>query len=272
MAASGVIGVDEAWNALLSRKLGTENSVISFWPDGTWKASGKIDMKASDLLDLYTPFIAKRSTVTAHLGQSMDGFIATENGASHYITGSENIVHLHRMRALADAVLVGRNTVDSDDPQLTTRLVRGPNPIRIVIDPKLRLEAKHHIFTQSDTPTLILCEKKSRNKLVSYPEHVQIIDVPVCTDGLKPSACLTALKKRGVSHLFIEGGGYTISRFVNTKSVHRLQITIAPVFLGAGKRGLTVPPALKPSAAFQKNFRKYQMGDDMLYDYVLEED
>ena len=89
-----------------------------------------------------------------HLGQSLDGFIATPSGDSQYVTGDDNIVHLHRMRALSDAVVVGAGTVATDDPQLTVRHVTGPNPLRVVFDPGRRLAQTYRVFTDDSGPTL----------------------------------------------------------------------------------------------------------------------
>ena len=90
------------------------------------------------LIDLYLPICSAtgaRPITVGHLGQSLDGFIATHAGESQFVTGEENILHLHRMRALCDAVVVGAGTVAADDPQLTTRHVSGPSPLRVVLDP-----------------------------------------------------------------------------------------------------------------------------------------
>ena len=102
--------------------------------------------------ELYAP-CAREAWVLAHLGQSLDGRIATRSGASHYINGPENLTHLHRLRALADAVVVGAATVALDDPRLTARRVEGANPVRIVLDPNRRLPVERHAFTEADAPT-----------------------------------------------------------------------------------------------------------------------
>src|SRR4051812_25903843 len=70
------------------------------------------------------------------IGQSLDGRIATPTGHSQYINGSPGLCHLHRLRAVVDAVVVGAGTVRADDPQLTVRHVEGPDPVRVVIDPR----------------------------------------------------------------------------------------------------------------------------------------
>ena len=94
---------------------------------------------------LYRIFDRAEWTV-GHLGQSLDGRIATSDGQSHYVTGPENIVHLHRMRALADAVVVGAETVRRDDPRLTPRKVAGANPLRVV----------HRISQNKDSKSILI--------------------------------------------------------------------------------------------------------------------
>src|SRR5262249_39386848 len=75
------------------------------------------------------------------VGQSLDGRVATESGHSHYINGPAGLAHLHRLRALVDAVVVGVGTALTDNPQLTVRRVTGPQPARVVIDSGGRLSA-----------------------------------------------------------------------------------------------------------------------------------
>src|ERR1700733_15114197 len=77
--------------------------------------------------------------VVGQIGQSIDGRIATVTGHSKYINGPAGLAHLHRLRALVDAVLVGIGTAVADNPQLTVRRVAGPSPARIVLDPRGRL-------------------------------------------------------------------------------------------------------------------------------------
>ena len=84
--------------------------------------------------------------IVGQIGQSLDGRVATESGHSKYINGPAGLVHLHRLRALVDAVVVGVGTAIADDPQLTVRRVSGPQPARVVIDPKGRLGADARMF------------------------------------------------------------------------------------------------------------------------------
>ena len=80
--------------------------------------------------------------VVGQIGQSLDGRIATETGHSKYINGPAGLAHLHRLRSLVDGVVIGVGTAIADDPQLTVRRVSGPQPARIIIDPKGRLGAE----------------------------------------------------------------------------------------------------------------------------------
>ena len=86
--------------------------------------------------------------VVGQIGQSLDGRIATESGHSKYINGPSGLTHLHRLRALVDAVVIGVGTAIADDPQLTVRRVAGPPPTRVVIDPNGRLGIKARVFNE----------------------------------------------------------------------------------------------------------------------------
>jgi diaminohydroxyphosphoribosylaminopyrimidine deaminase/5-amino-6-(5-phosphoribosylamino)uracil reductase len=94
---------------------------------GGWRASTSLPDDVAVQLDLYLPYCFSRppGLAVAHIGQSLDGRIATENGESRWITGEADLLHCHRMRAIADAVLVGAHTVRADDPQLTVRRCAG---------------------------------------------------------------------------------------------------------------------------------------------------
>ncbi len=111
------------------------------------------------LLELYLPFAQvppRRRFAVAHLGQSLDGRIAAASGASRWVTGEADLIHTHRMRALADAIIVGAGTMRHDDPLLTVRRCGGAHPVRVVIDAERRLGAGHRVFRDAAAPTLLL--------------------------------------------------------------------------------------------------------------------
>ena len=94
--------------------------------------------------------------VVGQIGQSIDGRIATVTGHSKYINGPAGLNHLHRLRALVDAVLVGIGTAIADDPQLTVRRVAGPSPARIVLDPRGRLSPDAKLLTADGARRLVI--------------------------------------------------------------------------------------------------------------------
>src|SRR5437660_791581 len=112
---------------------GDAGALIEWRPGAGWEPVLPLDDPRHALIDLYLPICSAtkaRPITVGHLGQSLDGFIATHAGESQYVTGPENILHPHRMRALSDAVVVGPGTVAADDPQHTTRHLPARSPLR----------------------------------------------------------------------------------------------------------------------------------------------
>lgn len=205
--------------------------------------------------------------VIAHLGQSLDGRIATESGHSHYIGSFESIVHLHRLRALVDAVVVGIGTVLADQPRLTTRHVEGPNPTRVVLDPRGRLRAPASLLDDGAAPTLVVHAEAVDPEL---PAHVARLAVPPTPTGiLPPAAVLAALAARGLARILVEGGGRTVSSFVAAGAVDRLQFAVAPMLIGSGRPALTLPAVETLAAALRPRVRRFDLGRDTLFDFDL---
>jgi riboflavin-specific deaminase-like protein len=224
-----------------------------------------------DLLALYLPICVgpkSEALCVGHVGQSLDGQIATATGASRNVTGPENIRHLHRLRALSDAVLVGACTVERDDPQLTTRLVPGPSAVRVVIDPTLRLPATQRVFQDAAAPTVVVCQKGARKNSARLP-HVEFLEVEAQGAVLQPTAIVAALRRRGLHRLFVEGGGITVSRFLEARVLDRLHVTIAPIFIGAGRRGILLPAIDDLGRALRPPARRFVLGQDVLFDCQL---
>ncbi len=203
----------------------------------------------------------------AHLGQSLDGRIATEGGDSYYVTGEANILHLHRLRALSDAVIVGAGTVKHDDPQLTTRRVPGENPVRVVIDTERRLAGHYKVFSDGAAPTLLV--SRAGAGADPLPDPVRRVEIETEDAQIPPGAIVAALRAEGLHSLFIEGGGVTVSRFLAAGVLDRLQVAVAPMIIGSGRPAFTLPPVARLAEARRPPCRRFAMGEDVLFDFDL---
>ena len=201
------------------------------------------------------------SFVIGQLGQSLDGRIATPTGASKYINGHEALCHLHRIRAEVDAVIVGIGTAIADDPQLTTRHVEGPNPVRVVIDPNGRLPHTLVMLHDDAAPVLVITTPGG-----AAPAGSQALEL-ACESGgnIPPETIIRALAARGLRRLLVEGGAETLARFLNESAIDELHLMVAPIVLGSGKTGLNLKPISELDEAMRPLVRTMRFKDgDML--------
>jgi riboflavin-specific deaminase-like protein len=232
---------------------------------GAWSVSGALSDEARDLFDLYVPLASRERFVVGQLGQSLDGRIATETGASHYVTGPEDIRRLHRLRALVDAVIVGAGTVAADDPRLTVREVEGPNPVRVVIDPEARLDPQRRIFQDGAARTMLV--RRAPPEITRARAFGDEIVVPSPGDGrLELSELIHVLREQGLGRVLVEGGGITVSRFLQAGLLDRLHVCVAPMIIGSGKPSITLEPIRSLSDALRPKARHFRLGDDVLFD------
>jgi creatinine amidohydrolase len=236
--------------------------------DGSWTASSPPTRAARDLLDLYLPLRIAREIVIGQLGQSLDGRIATDAGASHFVTGAKDIERLHRIRALVDAVIVGVETVVQDDPRLTVRLVEGADPVRVVLDPSGRLDADRRVFAEGGARTIVVRRRES----VRRPSELDAEEIHVAwtdTAGFDLAELLAALGERGLRRILVEGGGVTVSRFLQAGLLDRLHLTVAPLLIGSGRPSITLESIPTLDHALRPSCRRFALGDDVLFDLDL---
>jgi riboflavin-specific deaminase-like protein len=204
--------------------------------------------------------------VVGQIGQSIDGRIATPSGHSHYINGPAGLDHLHRLRSIADAVIVGAGTVRSDDPQLTVRRVSGPNPARVVIDPGGTLGTSARVFAADGTRRIVIVHEGTR---IRISNDIETIALPGSRALLDPGAILDALSARGLRRVLVEGGARTVSHFLAAGCLDRLHVVVAPVIVGSGLPGLALPPVERMSDALRVPIRAHLLGDEVLFDCDL---
>lgn len=212
------------------------------------------------------PIASPRALVFAQLGQSLDGRIATVTGASHYINGPAAIDHLHRLRALADAVVVGVGTVCADDCQLTVRRVEGRSPARVVIDPRGRMPETARALADDGVRRIVIRAEGAGHCATPGVEtiHLALKDGRIC-----PGDVVASLARRGLRRVLVEGGAHTVSAFVATDRIDRLHIMVAPLLVGSGRPGLTLAPVDRLEFARRPATAAYPLGQDVLFDCDL---
>jgi riboflavin-specific deaminase-like protein len=207
-----------------------------------------------------------RPFVVAQLGQSLDGRIAIESGESKWINGQAALVHVHRVRAAVDAVVVGVGTVTADDPYLNVRHVAGRNPARVVIDPNGRLPESARCLVGDDGSRRVVV----RAVAAPLPKGVEEVRVESDAGRLCPKAIVDGLYRLGLRSMLIEGGAHTVSAFLSAGALDRLHVLVAPVILGSGKPGLQLPPIARLSDARRPEADIHVLDDgDVLFDCDL---
>jgi diaminohydroxyphosphoribosylaminopyrimidine deaminase / 5-amino-6-(5-phosphoribosylamino)uracil reductase len=253
---------------------GHPDAALIWHPGVGWELALAADDPRTALIDLYLPICSatKAHPITVgHLGQSLDGFIATHAGDSQYVTGQENILHLHRMRALSDAIVVGAGTVAADDPQLTTRRVSGPSPLRVVLDPMRRLGEHYKVFRDNLAETLYVCGRSVVGADETHFGRATVVAVADTPNGLDVGEVTRLLRARGCHRIFVEGGGVTVSMFLEANLLDRLQVAIAPLIIGNGRPAIRLPPRAALSDCRRPAYRVFRMGGDVFFDCELKD-
>ena len=204
--------------------------------------------------------------VIGQFGQSIDARIATASGHSKYINGAAGLAHLHRLRALVDAVVIGVGTALADDPQLSVRRVAGPSPARVVVDPDGRLSPTARVFDPDGIRRLVLTGAAART---AYPAGIEVVRLPMDGRHIAPAAILVALAAHGLHRILIEGGADTVSRFLAAGCLDRLHVVIAPIIIGAGRSSVTLPPIERVERALRAPMRAHILGEEVLLDCDL---
>jgi len=243
-------------------------------PPGPWEAvpaafraaDGRLPAPWDALFGPLRTGLVDDLVVVGQLGQSLDGRIATNSGHSHYINGPTGLDHLHRLRALVDAVVIGVGTALADDPLLTVRRVAGPNPARVILDPRGRLKPSARALAADGARRLVVTGPATRSTL---PDGVEVVALPADDGHIAPAAVIAALAARGLRRVLIEGGARTVSGFLSAGCLDRLHLVVAPIILGTGRTGLGLAPIDRVEHALRPPTRAYPLGDDVLFDCDL---
>jgi diaminohydroxyphosphoribosylaminopyrimidine deaminase/5-amino-6-(5-phosphoribosylamino)uracil reductase len=196
--------------------------------------TGVLEERARKLNEAYIKYITSGIPfVTLKLAITLDGRIAARDGSSRWITGPEARKRTHLLRSWSDAVMVGSGTVLADDPQLTVRDAEGRDPLRIVLDSRLRVPPDARVF--SDNRVIVVTADSSDPNTIAERERRGIEVWKIGSgDRIPISETLTRLGSRQITSILCEGGGTLASSLIREKQADKLMLFIAPKLLGNG--------------------------------------
>jgi riboflavin-specific deaminase-like protein len=213
--------------------------------------------------------------VTVKYAQSLDGRIATSTGHSRWISGPESLRLAHKLRREHDAILVGIGTVLADDPQLTVRLVNGRDPLRVVIDSKLRTPLDAGVLAEGAAAgTLIVTagDANVRREKAIRKLGADILRLPKASNrrGINITSMLVELGRRGIKSILVEGGKEIITSLLAEKAVHRLIVVIAPKIIGQGTEAIGDLGITRLTEAITfSSIKVRRLGGDLIFDALL---
>ncbi len=182
-----------------------------------------------------------RPHVTLKAGMTLDGKLAAATGESRWITGERSRREVHQLRDDVDAVLIGLRTVLADDPSLTARTgprleqLASKQPLRIVVDSRLRTPVKAQILAQQDKAKTIIATTAAASaarRSVLQKQGIEILTVPALQGRVSLPALLEQLGRRGIMSLLVEGGSEVNAAMLKAQLVDHIRLYVAPLLLG----------------------------------------
>jgi len=195
---------------------------------------GVQEQQSTKMNEVFNKYIVqKKPFVTLKSGITLDGKIASHTSESKWITSEEARYDVHRLRNENMAILVGVNTVIADNPELTTRIPNGRNPIRVVLDSSLKIPVDSKLITDKLAETWIFTSQNydEEKKTVLESQGISVFH----TSGEKtvdPVDVVQTLGEKQVASLLIEGGGTINAAFLENKLIDKVTLYIAPKLIG----------------------------------------
>ncbi len=198
--------------------------------------TGVLAEESSRLNEVFMKYIvAKEPFVVMKAAMSLDGKIATRTGESQWITGQAARERVHQLRSALSGIMVGVQTVITDDPQLTSRIPGGKNPLRIIVDSSLRIPLEAKVLQNQDSAKTIIAttEQADRNKAALLEEAgIELLTVPVKDGRTDLKALMRVLGERGIDSILLEGGATLNFAALQAGIVDKVQVYIAPKLIG----------------------------------------
>jgi len=238
---------------------------------------GLAKREAEDMNRAYNHWMkTKHPFVILKAGMTLDGQIATASGEAKWITSHRSRREVHQLRSQVDAILVGIGTVLADDPSLTARV--GPQlkklgtkqPLRIVVDSKLRVPLDAHILSRQDAAKTIVATIHSApdaRRRALQKRGIEVLSVPRQGKRVSLRALMRDLGARGITSLLVEGGGELNAAMLKAELVQHVRLYIAPSLLGGDNAKGVIggkSPAHLAQALKLRDVRTRSVGSDVV--------
>jgi len=230
---------------------------------------GVLEDQCREINEVFFKYIRTRLPfVTLKFAQSIDGKIATATGHSRWISSEPSRVFAHRLRSFHEAILVGSGTVVKDDPELTCRLVRGRDPLRVVVDSKLKIPLNARVLQEQEKAKTLVFTAAGHDRKKMDALSDRGIEVKVAgTRQVDLAAVLQELGKRQVSSLLVEGGAGVLTSFIREGLADRLIIISAPKIFGKGTDAIGELAVRSVDQAIPLSIRRvYHKSGDIIVD------
>ena len=216
----------------------------------------------------------KRPYVTLKFAQTLDGKIAAKDGSSKWISGPAARKFAHKLRAEADAILVGSGTALKDNPSLTTRLVKGKNSVRIIIDSRLRISSDSKLVKDAKhLKTIVVTTAKAPSNKIKILKKMGvelIIQKKSKHGGIDLNRIIRILYTRGIKKLLVEGGSEITTSFLRKGFADKLVMIISPKLLGDGIQSIGSLGIQSIKKVLKLNLKSVKrLGDDIVYEACL---
>lgn len=244
---------------------------------GMWSSNGwqTFSLYIRLLVAQREAYLEKRPFLMAHLAQSLDGRIAAANGNSQWLSNEANLKHAHRLRALHDAVMVGAGTATLDNPKLTVRLVTGKHPTPVIIEGQNDLRLDDLQMRALHEKMIVLYPQGKPHRVLSQTAKGEILELPISSRNgsqerpiLAPSEILNVLYENGISSIFLEGGGQTVSYFLQDDCIDLLHLHFAPLILGSGRSNFTLPVIDSIDKGLRFKMKHFDLDGEILMELV----
>ncbi len=166
---------------------------------------------------------------------TLDGAIATITGHSRWVTGEEARRQVHRLRSISDAVMVGVDTIIVDNPQLTVRHIKGRDPLRVVVDTRLRTPESVAVLSGSQARNTLIatCETNPRVHRRYELQGAMVLVCDECDGRVSMPDLLRKLGEMGIRTVLLEGGSRLAGQMVQSGLIDEFMLFYAPKIIGS---------------------------------------